>query len=267
MKSHRAADERQAPPDHHRLRLIVAFDGTHHHGWHAGRSGRGVCDRIEAALARLFPSHPTLVSSSRTDSGVHARGLVAHFDVPLDGMAVPVHRLAAAVNAALPDDIRVLAASRARAGFHARFSATSKQYRYRFWNHPVMNPLLRHHAWHLPQAVDRDAMREAVRHLQGVHDFRAFTTRRDGTLVDPRRSLTRCELRFRGADITLVLEASGFLFRMCRSIAGSLAAVGSGKMTIDELDTMLVHGKRPAAAVTAPARGLTLWQVRYATRP
>lgn len=262
----RASDDARAAPGHLRLRLTLAFDGTAHHGWHSGRSGRGVCDQVEAALAGLFPSRPSLVSSSRTDSGVHALGLVAHFDVPASGMTVPVHRLAPAINATLPDDIRVLAASRARPGFHARFSAASKQYRYRFWNHPVMNPLLRQQAWHLPRTIDREAMREAARRLCGHHDFRAFTTRRDGTLADAHRTLTRCNLQFRGPEITLILESSGFLFRMCRSIAGSLAAVATGRLDVAAIDTMLTDGIRPAEAVTAPAHGLTLWRVGYGTR-
>lgn len=261
-----ATDLTPTAPGHLRLRLTLAFDGTTHHGWHAGRSGRGICDQVETALAGLFPSRPSLVSSSRTDSGVHALALVAHFDVPASGLSVPVHRLAAAINNALPDDIRVLAASRARRGFHARFSATSKQYRYRFWNHPVMNPLLRQHAWHVPRAIDREAMREAARRLCGHHDFRAFTARRDGALTDAHRTLTRCDLKFRGPEITLILESSGFLFRMCRSIAGSLAAVGTGRLDASAIDAMLIDGIRPAAAVTAPAHGLTLWRVRYGTR-
>lgn len=256
----------RAPEGHTRMRLTLAFDGSAHHGWHSGRSGRGVCDQVEAALARLFPTRPALVASSRTDSGVHALGLVAHFDVPHAACTLPVERLAAAVNAGLAPDIRVLAASRARADFHARFDALSKQYRYRFWNHPVMHPLLRHQAWHLPRALDRDAMRAATRQVLGHRDFRAFTTRRDGALADPWRTLTRCDLRGRGPELTLVLEAPGFLFRMCRALAGTLAAVGTGRLSAEDLAAMLATGSRPPAAVIAPAHGLTLWKVRYGKR-
>ena len=242
-----------------RYKLTIAYDGTHHHGWHAGRSGRGVADHIQAALVKLFPAASELVGASRTDSGVHARGMVAHFDVPVAEARQTAGRLVAALNALLPEDIRVLSAARTCESFHARFGATSKQYRYQIWNHPVMNPLLLQRAWHVPQPLDVAAMREAAALLVGRHDFRAFTSRRDGLLGDSFRTMRRCEIRRAGPLVTIILEADGFLYKMCRGITGALVQVGRGNLSASGNSEC-----RPG--LNAPAHGLTLWKVSYSRR-
>ena len=249
-----------------RFKLTIAFDGTAYHGWQAGRSGKGVSDHIEKALAVLFPSAPSLVSSSRTDSGVHALGLVAHFDLPENEASMPARRLLPSLNALLPADIRILSAARTCASFHARFGATSKQYRYQVWNAPVMNPLLRSRAWHVPHALDLVAMREAASILRGRHDFRAFTSRRDGVLADSSRFLKRCDIRRNGALLTFIIEGDGFLYKMCRGIVGTLVKTGRGQMACADVENLLIHPETNTGRLNAPAHGLTLWQVSYSTR-
>jgi len=246
-----------------KFKLTLAYDGTDYHGWHAQRSGRGVQDRVETALAGLFASRPRLESASRTDTGVHALGMVAHFEVPRDEFRMPVRALALAINAALPDDIRVLAAVRVAGTFHARFDATGKQYRYQLWNHAAMNPLLRMQAWHVPRELDLAAMRTAAALFVGRHDFRSFTAKRDGVLGDAARTLTRCEVRRKGPLLTLVIEGEGFLYKMCRGIAGTLVQVGEGRFPAEEVKRMLEKQDRRAAGMNAPAHGLILWKVTY----
>src|SRR5271157_4617715 len=129
-----------------KFKLRIAYDGTAYQGWQVQKIGTGVQEKVEDALAKLFPSRPRLHGSSRTDTGVHALGLVAHFEAPRAELKMPVRKLALALNAWLPQDIRVLSAGRARGEFHARFDAKAKQYRYFLWNYPAMNPLLRHTA-------------------------------------------------------------------------------------------------------------------------
>ena len=124
-----------------KFRLTIAYDGTAYEGWQVQKIGLGVQQKVEEALAKLFPSQPRVHSSSRTDTGVHALGMVAHFEVPRSECTMTARKLALAVNAWLPEDVRVLSATRTRAEFHARFDATGKQYRYFIWNHPGMNPL------------------------------------------------------------------------------------------------------------------------------
>src|SRR5512135_1988777 len=157
-----------------KFKLKVAYDGTGYEGWQVQKIGTGVQEKVEGALAKLFPSRPRLHSSSRTDTGVHALGMVAHFEVPQTECRMTPEKLALAINAWLPQDIRVLAAARARAGFHARFDATAKQFRYFVWNQPAMNPLIRHTAWHVPRPLDLKAMRRAASFFRGKHDFQSF---------------------------------------------------------------------------------------------
>jgi tRNA pseudouridine38-40 synthase len=249
-----------------RFKLTIAFDGASYHGWHAGRSGNGVSDHIEKALAVLFPSAPSLVSSSRTDSGVHALGLVAHFDLPENEATMPARRFVPALNALLPADIRILSAARTCASFHARFGATSKQYRYQIWKAPVMNPLLQGRAWHVPQELNLQTMRRTAALLCGRHDFRAFTSRRDGQLTESSRLLTRCEIRKSGPLLTFVIQGDGFLYKMCRGIVGTLVKTGRGLMTCSEVEELLNNPARHAGRLNAPAHGLILWNVSYSPR-
>jgi tRNA pseudouridine38-40 synthase len=249
-----------------KFKLTIAFDGAAYQGWQSQRSGLGVQDQVEAALARLFASAPRVQGSSRTDAGVHAFGLIAHFEVPRAEFKMPVRHLALAINACLPEDIRVRSAARVAASFHARFDATGKQYRYHVWNGAVMNPLSRTQAWHVPRALDLEAMRQAAEYFVGRHDFRSFTANRGGVLEDAVRTLTRCEIRRAGPRLTFFLEGEGFLYKMCRGIVGTLVQIGYGKFSPEEVKAMLAKLDRRVAGMNAPAHGLVLWKVFYESR-
>ena len=246
-----------------RLRLLLAFDGTHYDGWQGQKSGRGVQNAVETALVRLFGAQLQVTGSSRTDAGVHALGMVAHFDLPDQPPAMSDGRLALALNACLPDDIRVLKVSRARAGFHARFSARGKQYRYHVWNHPAANPLDRHRQWHVPGLLDLAAMRQAAACLPGTKDFRAMTANRRSVLENPVRTLRRCSISRKGPLLCFIIEGDGFLYKMCRAIVGTLVQVGQGKIPVGAVPEILASGDRRKAGMNAPAQGLTLWKVFY----
>lgn len=246
-----------------KFRLTIAFDGSAWQGWQGQISGLGIQNRIEAALSRLFASTPSLTSSSRTDAGVHALGLVAHFEIPASEFRMPERHLVLAINALLPEDIRVMSAARVSPDFHARFGATGKQYRYLIWNHPAMNPLLRSTAWHIPQHLDIPAMRRAARQLIGERDFRSFTANRGTPLEDAVRTLTRCDIRKAGPRLTIILEGGGFLYKMCRGITGTLVQIGQGKFLAEEILSMLEQQDRRTSGMNAPAHGLVLWSVSY----
>ena len=154
-----------------KFKLIVAYDGAAYEGWQVQKIGTGVQQLVETALAKLFPSTPRLHSSSRTDTGVHAVGMVAHFEVPRAEARMTARKLVLALNAHLPEDIRIVSAAKAMKHFHARFDATGKQYRYHVWNHAAMNPLLRKTAWHVPRKLDFKLMRAAAKLFVGKHDF------------------------------------------------------------------------------------------------
>jgi tRNA pseudouridine38-40 synthase len=246
-----------------KFKLTIAYDGTNYAGWQVQKSGVGVQQRVEEALGKLFPGAGRLHSSSRTDTGVHALGMVAHVEIPRAEFKMTPAKLLLALNAHLPEDIRVLGARRCPANFHARFDAKGKQYRYFLWNYPAMNPLLRQQAWQIPKPLDLTAMRSAARHFIGTHDFKSFAASRNYEVESTVRTLNRCDIKKSGALLTFVIEGDGFLYKMCRGIVGTLVQVGQGKIAATEIKRILATRDRRVAGMTAPAHGLVLWKVFY----
>ena len=247
-----------------KFKLIVAYDGTAYQGWQVQQTGTGVQELIETAFGKMFPGVKRIHSSSRTDTGVHALGMVAHVEIPRAEFKMPVGRLAIALNAFLPDDIRVLSAVRVPDAFHARFDATGKQYRYYVWNHAAMNPLLQNRAWHFPIKLDVQAMRAAAKLFIGKHDFKSFAATRSNEMESNVRTLTRCDIKKAGETFTFIIEGDGFLYKMCRGIVGPLVQVGQGKIPLTDIKNILASRDRRVAGMTAPAHGLVLWKVYYA---
>ncbi len=263
-----------------KFKLVIAYDGTAYEGWQVQKIGTGVQQIVETALAKLFPNAPRLHSSSRTDTGVHALGMVAHFEVPggsgswspnsATGASqlrmMPARKLLLALNAWLPEDVRVLSAARAGEKFHAQFDADGKQYRYFVWNHAAMNPLLRRTAWHVPRKLDLTAMRAAARLFVGKRDFKSFAGTQNYQMKTTVRRLTRCDVKKSGSQFTFIIEGDGFLYKMCRGIVGTIVQAGLGKFPPGEVKAMLAQKDRRVAGMTAPAHGLVLWKVFYTTQ-
>jgi tRNA pseudouridine38-40 synthase len=172
-------------------------------------------------------------------------------------------KLALALNAYLPADVRIMAAARCRADFDARFDATGKQYRYFVWNAPAMNPLLRAQAWHVVRPLDLAAMRAAAKFFPGQHDFKSLAGTRSYEMKSTVRTLRRCDIKRRGALLTFIIEGDGFLYKMCRGIVGTLVQAGQGKIAPADIAEILRRKDRRAAGMTAPAHGLVLWKVFY----
>ena len=251
------------PVDSLKFKLTLAYDGTNYEGWQVQKTGLGVQQKVEEALGRLFPSKPRVHGSSRTDAGVHALSMVAHVEIPKSECRMGARKLVLALNGWLPEDVRVMGAARCRAGFHARFDAMGKQYRYRVWNRTAMNPLLRHQAWHVPLPLELAAMRSAARLFLGRHDFKSFAGTRNYEMESTVRTLSRCDIQRSGPLLTFVMEGDGFLYKMCRGIVGTLVQVGQGKIAPNEIKNILESRDRRAAGMTAPAHGLVLWKVFY----
>jgi tRNA pseudouridine38-40 synthase len=249
-----------------KFKLVIAYDGANYEGWQLQKVGTGVQQIVEGALAKLFPAKPRLHSSSRTDTGVHALGMVAHFEISGSEMKIAGRKLAMAINAWLPEDVRVLSATPAPERFHARFDATGKQYRYFVWNHTAFNPLLRKVAWHVPRPLDLKLMRQAAKFFIGKHDFKSFAGTRSYEMESNVRTLTRCDVKKSGSQFTFIIEGDGFLYKMCRGIVGTIVQVGFGKFPPEEIKIMLAKRDRRMAGMTAPAHGLVLWKVFYARR-
>jgi len=245
-----------------KIKLTIAYDGAAYAGWQAQKVGLGVQQLVEEAMAKILPGARRLHSSSRTDAGVHALGMVAQVEIT-DRPAMTMRKLALALNAHLPPDIRVMAVTRARPEFDARFDAKGKQYRYFIWNAPAMNPLQRHHAWHVARPLNLAAMRAAAKLFLGRHDFKSLAATRAYEMKSTVRTLSRCDIQRRGPSITVIIEGDGFLYKMCRGIVGTLTQIGQGKIVVDEVKTILDKKDRRAAGMTAPAHGLVLWKVFY----
>jgi tRNA pseudouridine38-40 synthase len=246
-----------------KFKLVIAYDGTGYEGWQVQHTGTGVQEKVETALAKFFPSTPRVHSSSRTDTGVHALGMVAHFQVPRAECKLTPRRLVLALNSQLPADVRVLSAARAPKDFHARFQAWGKQYRYFVWNHMAMNPLLRTTAWHVPRPLDLKAMRVAAPLFVGRHDFQSFAANQGYAKASTVRTLTRCDVKRSGPLLTFTIEGDGFLYKMCRGMVGTLVQIGQGKFPPEQIKAMLGKRDRRVAGMTAPAQGLVLWKVFY----
>lgn len=253
----------EVPPGKVRIRLTVAYSGTRYFGWQWQDGQVTVQQRLEEALSKLFSQASRVSGSSRTDTGVHALGMIAHFDLPREHWRMQPRKLVLAVNAHLPEDIRVLSAARTRATFHSRFSAQGKQYRYLVWNHPAHHPLLQAQSWHVPWELDLSRMREAAKSLVGRHDFLALSSTPGYERHHTLRTLRRCEIRRSGPLLTFILEADGFLYRMCRGIVGTLVQVGTGKIPETNLQPLLITRDRRLTGMSAPAHGLVLQRVFY----
>jgi len=249
--------------DNLKLKLTVAYDGTHYKGWQVQKNGVTVQQRIEESLQRLFPSVKRIHSSSRTDTGVHARGMVAHVVMSKAEYRIEERKLRLALNSFLPDDVRVTQAKRVPMSFHARFDASGKQYRYSVWNHPVMDPLQNNTAWHVPRELNFERMQRGANHFVGKWDFRAFAVKREYEMRSTVRTVTACKIYKKGSMLTWVIEGDGFLYKMCRGIVGTLVEVGTGKLKPGDIRDILKSCDRSRAGMTAPPHGLVLWKVFY----
>lgn len=246
-----------------KLKLVIAYHGAAYAGWQVQKSGLGVQEVINRALAKLFQHPGVLHGSSRTDQGVHARGMVAHFEVPKEEWRMTPKKLVLALNAHLPEDIRVMEAKRAHPDFNARFDATGKEYRYYVWCHSSMNPMLRDRAWHVTKPVDILKVQQAARQLIGTRDFKAFANNRGYEMKSTVRTIQMLKIQKSGPLWTFIIRGDGFLYKMCRGIVGTLVQVGQGKLDPDEMTKILETRDRRVAGMTAPAHGLILWKVFY----
>jgi len=242
-----------------RLKLTIQYDGTAFHGWQEQGELPTVQSLVTAAVATIEGARRSVTGAGRTDAGVHALGQVAHVDVE---KTLDPSVWIRALNAYLPTDIRIAGVEVAPFGFHARRNATNKVYHYRVWTGPALSPFVRHFVTHVPRDLDLDAMRAAAACLRGRHDFEAFTVadRETKTTV---RDLRRLDVDRKGDELVVAAEANGFLRAMVRTLAGTLLAVGDGRLTVESVALALAEKRREAAGPTAPARGLTLVRVDY----
>jgi len=244
------------------VRLVLEYDGTGLCGWQRQDNGPTVQGHLEEALARMTGAPTAVTGASRTDAGVHALGQVACFETTA---RIPTEGFRLGLNSLLPPSIAVVAADEAEPGFHARFSATGKHYRYSVLTRSSRSPLLAQRAWHRPGAVlDLTAMRETAAHLVGERDFSALraagctartAVRRIDDIAIGEPGPHRLDFDVRG---------NAFLRNMVRILVGTLVEVGEGRFTPAQVAEIVESRDRTRAGQTAPAHGLCLVEVLYA---
>ena len=260
-------------PNTQRYQLLLSYRGTRYHGWQqqpvlktykgemppAGAGIPTIQETLASALGEVVGHPVTVVGSSRTDAGVHAKGQVAHFDT--SAIHIEPEGLRCAVNHRLPPDILIRAIEPVPDSFDAITAAVSKRYQYFVWNAIDRNPLIHDLCWHRWQTLDVPAMQEAAARFVGEHDFASFS-RPDHTRYTTIRMVSSCRISFRGPMLVIGVEGDGFLWNMVRIIAGTLVEVGLGRYAADDIAKMIAAKDRRAAGSTAPPVGLFLQWIK-----
>lgn len=248
------------------IRLLIAFDGTDFHGWQLQPDAPTIQGEIEHHLATIHNRHITLHGAGRTDAGVHALGMVAHFHSDKD---IECDTLRQSLNSMLPASIRILEVEDVDATFHSRFSAKWKTYTYSIYNGAILLPQDRLYSVHIRSELKFEEMRECLGLLLGRHDFASFETSgsRDPNTPSEKgsiRTILEASLSHTNTDFyTFTMTGDGFLRHMVRNIVGTTLEVGLGRRSVTGFEEALAAKRRSAGGATAPAHGLTLEKIHY----
>lgn len=245
-----------------KIALLIQYDGTQYRGWQVQKDPDTVQGLLEQALQRLFDQKLGLTGSGRTDSGVHALGQVAHFEI--ETCTIPVHNVGKALNRFLPDDIKVLASEKVSEEFHSRFAAIRRQYVYQIQTQK--NVLNRSSQWFVRFALDESRLVELAGIIEGEHDFSSFCYAGTETENMVCNILSAKWEKYDGDVLKFSIAGNRFLHHMVRMLVGSMVEVARGKWSVEHFTELLNQPDRKAHTVTAPAQGLALVQVNYPDR-
>lgn len=241
------------------IKLLIEYDGTNYAGWQVQKNALTIQEVIEDAISNLTAHEISLIGASRTDAGVHARGMVANF---LCDSKIPKANFPEAINVRLPDDIRIISAEDVRLDFHSRYCSIGKRYTYKIFNRRIYSPIYKNYTAHVTMPLDVEKMRQSSSFIIGMHDFSCF--RSSGSSVKTSvRTVKTLEIERHGDLIIIDISADGFLYNMVRIIAGTLIDVGIGKIQPQDMQYIIASKQRNRAGKTAPARGLCLEEVYY----
>lgn len=248
------------------VKLTLSYDGTGYCGWQRQENGPTIQEELERAVSLICNSHTNVHGAGRTDAGVHALGMTAHFHTASN---ISCFRLQKGLNALLPAQIRINDVADKDETFHARFSACLKTYRYAIFTGEIQCPSKRLYTAHYPVALSLSKMRDCLTTITGTHDFASFETSgsRDKTRVTGRgavRTIFNASLEQPAPDlIHLFFSGDGFLRHMVRNLSGTIIEIGRGKSSVESFKEILYSRDRQKAGATAPAHGLTLMAVQY----
>jgi tRNA pseudouridine38-40 synthase len=252
----------------HNIKLILAYVGTVFSGYELQPGKKTIRGEIEQALKKIFKQKISIISSSRTDAGVHALQNIINFKTD---QTIPIARIPVAMNSILPDDIRVLKAEEKGDSFNSRFDAKNKEYEYLIYNGEILPPVLRSLVWHVKPKLNLSTMRKAAKVLIGKHDFSSFCAS-GGDDKDFVRIIHSFGIRhstfgiWDGQKIGVIrikVKGNGFLYKMVRNMVGTLVEVGLGRLKVQDVRRILLAKNRRLAGRTAPAQGLCLLKVNY----
>lgn len=246
--------------DKKNIKLILAYDGGHYHGWQRQKNALSVQEVMEEKIQMMVKEPIKLIASGRTDTGVHALAQVCNF---ITRTAIGPEIIKRGLNSLLPDDIFVKDAGFVPLEFHARYQAKSKTYEYRILNREDPDVFQRNYVWHIRVPLTLKEMAACLSLLLGRNDFTSFRSSGSGN-IDPVRSIIRAELQ--GGEnglLRFIIEADGFLRHMMRNIVGTVAEVGLGKINVDGFKKILESKDRKCAGIKAPPQGLILTNVQY----
>lgn len=241
-----------------RIWAKVEYEGTDFWGFQLQTDHRTVQGEIERAIKEVSGTEARVIGAGRTDRGVHAKGQIISFEIEWRHELFDLQR---ALNATLAADVAIVEIGQAPEGFHPRFSAVSRTYRYTVLNQEWRSPLARRYVWHVVPKLDVDRMAKAGEFLIGTHDFATFGRPPQGE--NTVRTVFRAEFQRQGPLITFDIEANAFLYQMVRSIVGTLAWVGWGQMSPEEFGALLQARDRSQVRQIAPAQGLCLVRINY----
>lgn len=242
-----------------RIKLLISYDGTAYCGWQVQPNGITIQEVLEQAWLDLTGEKVRITGSGRTDAGVHALAQVAHFDTQ---SSIPPEKIFLALNVRLPNDIKVLKSEKIDDDFHAVKSAKQKTYRYSTYLSKTILPLKERYSVQLERIPDIEKMKLCAKMLVGEHDFKAFCASGSGAKTTV-RTITSIKIEKATENIDFIVSGNGFLYNMVRIIVGVLLSVGYNESTINQVEQMLLTGKRPVKIKTLPAKGLTLTKVEY----
>ena len=242
-----------------RIKLVTAYDGTNYHGSQIQNNGETIEGVLKMELSSLLKEEIQIIGASRTDAGVHARGNVFVFDTE---SRIPSDKFTYALNARLPEDIRIQDSEEVPLDFHPRHQDTVKTYEYRVLNRKLPLPEYRLHAHFTYETLNIERMQLACKYFIGEHDFASFCAA--GSQVESTvREIYDLHVKKEGDLVTISVTGNGFLYNMVRIIAGTLLKVGSGHFAPEDMEKIIEGKDRSLAGPTAPAKGLTLVEIRY----